>query len=424
MLDTLRNAWRIEDLRRKIVFTLIMLLVYRIGAFIPVPFIDASHIKSLVGEGNLLGLLDIITGGAFANYTIFAMGITPYINSSIIMQLLTVAIPKLEQLSKEGEEGQKKITQYTRYLTIGLAFVQSIGITYGLANQAGGQIMKYNSAWVYFVVALTLTAGTAFLMWLGEQITEKGIGNGISMIIFASIVSRIPVAAVSLWNLAFEVGTISPWSLPFIVIFIVALIAGVVFIDMGQRRIPVQYAKRVVGRKVYGGQSTHIPLKVNSSGVLPIIFAVSLLSLPQTIGYFFPDSGFYRFIEAHFSQSSAAYAVTYALLIVFFTFFYSQISFNPIEVANNLKQYGGFVQGIRPGKPTSDYLLRISNRITLVGSLFLAAVAIIPIAVASITKIPMYLQGTSILILVSVALETSKQLEAQMVMRHYKGFLK
>jgi len=424
VLDTLRNAWRIEDLRRKIVFTLIMLLVYRIGAFIPVPFIDASHIKSLVGEGNLLGLLDIITGGAFANYTIFAMGITPYINSSIIMQLLTVAIPKLEQLSKEGEEGQKKITQYTRYLTIGLAFVQSIGITYGLANQAGGQIMKYNSAWVYFVVALTLTAGTAFLMWLGEQITEKGIGNGISMIIFASIVSRIPVAAVSLWNLAFEVGTISPWSLPFIVIFIVALIAGVVFIDMGQRRIPVQYAKRVVGRKVYGGQSTHIPLKVNSSGVLPIIFAVSLLSLPQTIGYFFPDSGFYRFIEAHFSQSSAAYAVTYALLIVFFTFFYSQISFNPIEVANNLKQYGGFVQGIRPGKPTSDYLLRISNRITLVGSLFLAAVAIIPIAVASITKIPMYLQGTSILILVSVALETSKQLEAQMVMRHYKGFLK
>ena len=401
---------------------------YAIGvqdrAFIPVPFIDASHIKSLVGEGNLLGLLDIITGGAFANYTIFAMGITPYINSSIIMQLLTVAIPKLEQLSKEGEEGQKKITQYTRYLTIGLAFVQSIGITYGLANQAGGQIMKYNSAWVYFVVALTLTAGTAFLMWLGEQITEKGIGNGISMIIFASIVSRIPVAAVSLWNLAFEVGTISPWSLPFIVIFIVALIAGVVFIDMGQRRIPVQYAKRVVGRKVYGGQSTHIPLKVNSSGVLPIIFAVSLLSLPQTIGYFFPDSGFYRFIEAHFSQSSAAYAVTYALLIVFFTFFYSQISFNPIEVANNLKQYGGFVQGIRPGKPTSDYLLRISNRITLVGSLFLAAVAIIPIAVASITKIPMYLQGTSILILVSVALETSKQLEAQMVMRHYKGFLK
>jgi preprotein translocase subunit SecY len=284
--------------------------------------------------------------------------------------------------------------------------------------------MTVNSPWIYFVVALTLTAGTAFLMWLGEQITEKGIGNGISMIIFASIVSRIPVAAVSLWNLAFEVGTISPWSLPFIGIFIVALIAGVVFIDMGQRRIPVQYAKRVVGRKVYGGQSTHIPLKVNSSGVLPIIFAVSLLSLPQTIGYFFPDSGFYRFIEAHFSQSSAAYAVTYALLIVFFTFFYSQISFNPIEIANNLRQYGGFVQGIRPGKPTSDYLLRISNRITLVGSLFLAAVAIIPIAVASITKIPMYLQGTSILILVSVALETSKQLEAQMVMRHYKGFLK
>src|SRR5690554_5812298 len=226
MWDTLRNAWRIKDIRKKITFTLIMLLIYRVGSFIPVPFVDSSFIKQLVGENNLLGLLDIISGGAFGNYTIFAMGITPYINSSIIMQLLTVAIPKLEQLSKEGEEGQKKIAQYTRYLTIGLAFVQSIGITYGLANQAGGQLMTVNSPWIYFVVALTLTAGTAFLMWLGEQITEKGIGNGISMIIFASIVSRIPVAAVSLWNLAFEVGTISPWSLPFIVIFIVALIAG------------------------------------------------------------------------------------------------------------------------------------------------------------------------------------------------------
>lgn len=420
MWDTFRNAWRIEDIRKKITFTLIMLLVYRVGSFIPVPFIDGSYLKQLVGENNLLGLLDIISGGAFGNYTIFAMGITPYINSSIIMQLLTVAIPKLEQLSKEGEEGQKKITKYTRYLTIVLAFVQSAGITYGLANQA----MTNRSFWAFFVVALTLTAGTAFLMWLGEQITDKGIGNGISLIIFASIVSRIPVAVISLWNMAFVAQTISPWSLPLILLFVLALITGVVFIDSGERRIPVQYAKRVVGRKVYGGQSTHIPMKVNSSGVMPIIFAVSILSLPQTIGFFFPDSGFYRFIQAHFSQQSAAYAIVYGLLIVFFTFFYTQISFNPVEVANNLKQYGGFVQGIRPGKPTSDYLMRISNRITLVGSLFLAAVAIIPIIVAAFTSIPMYLQGTSILILVSVALETSKQLEAQMLMRHYKGFLK
>lgn len=420
MWDTFRNAWRIDDIRKKIIFTLIMLLVYRIGSFIPVPFINSSYLKQLVGENNLLGLLDIISGGAFGNYTIFAMGITPYINSSIIMQLLTVAIPKLEQLSKEGEEGQRKITQYTRYLTVVLAFVQSAGITYGLANQA----LTDRSFWAFFVVALTLTAGTAFLMWLGEQITENGIGNGISMIIFASIVSRIPIAAISLWNMAFVAQTISPWSLPFIILFILALITGVVFIDMGQRRIPVQYAKRVVGRKMYGGQSTHIPMKVNSSGVLPIIFAVSILSLPQTIGFFFPDSGFYRFIEANFHQRSAPYGIAYALLIIFFTFFYTQISFNPIEVANNLRQYGGFVQGIRPGKPTSDYLIRISNRITLVGSLFLAAVAVIPIIVTGFTNIPMYLQGTSVLILVSVALETSKQLEAQMLMRHYKGFLK
>lgn len=420
MLDTLRNAWRIEDLRKKIIYTLMMLLVYRVGSFIPVPGVDSSYIKDLVGNNNLLGLLDIISGGAFGNYTIFAMGITPYINASIIMQLLTVAIPKLEQLSKEGEEGRKKIAQYSRYLTVVLAFIQSIGITYGLASNA----LKDKSFIGYFVVALTLTAGTAFLMWLGEQITDKGIGNGISLIIFVSIVSRIPIAIASLWNMAFTAQTIGIWALPLIVIFILALITGVVFVDLGQRRIPVQYAKRVVGRKVYGGQSTHIPMKVNSSGVLPIIFAVSILSLPQTIGMFFPESGFYDFIQKYFSQRSAAYAIIYALLIVFFTFFYTQISFNPVEIANNLKQYGGFVQGIRPGKPTADYLLRISNRITLVGSLFLAVVAIIPIIIASITGIPMYLQGTSILILVSVALETSRQLEAQMLMRHYKGFLK
>ncbi|NLJ41025.1 MAG: preprotein translocase subunit SecY [Clostridiales bacterium] len=420
MLDTLRNAWRVEEIKRKIIFTLLMLLVYRIGSFIPVPFINSSIFKAQIGEDNLLGLLDMISGGALGNYTIFAMGITPYINSSIIMQLLQVAIPSLEQLAKEGEEGQKKINQYSRYLTIALAFVQSAGITYGLARGA----LTVNAWWAFPVVALTLTAGTAFLMWLGELITERGIGNGISLIIFVSIVSRIPIAGIDLWNMVFVTKTLSFWSLPLVFIFLLALIAGVIFIDMGQRRIPVQYAKRVVGRKMYGGQSTHIPMKVNSSGVLPIIFAVSLLSLPQTIATFLPESGFATFIGHYFSQKSAAYAIAYAILIIFFTFFYTQISFNPVEVANNLKQYGGFVQGIRPGKPTSDYLIRISNRITLVGSLFLAFVAVIPIIVSTFTKIPMYLQGTSILILVSVALETSKQLEAQMLMRHYKGFLK
>lgn len=420
MIDTFKNAWRIDDLREKIIFTLLMLFVYRLGSFIPVPGINSEYIKSLVSGDSLLGLLDIISGGAFANFTIFAMGITPYINASIIMNLLTVAIPKLEQLAKEGEEGRKKIAQYTRYFTVVLAFFQSIGITYGLAKGA----LDNKSFMGYFIVALTLTAGTAFLMWLGEQITERGIGNGISLIIFTSIVSRLPIAVVSLWQTAFVAKTVSPWSLPVVAVFVIVLIAGVIFVDSGQRRIPVQYAKRVVGRKVYGGQSTHIPMKVNSSGVLPIIFAVSILALPQTIAQFFPESGFYRWVELYFNQRSAIYAVLYALLIVFFTFFYTQITFNPIEIANNLKQYGGFVQGIRPGKPTSDYLMRISNRITLVGSLFLAAVAIVPIAASGAAGIPMYFGGTAILIVVGVALETVKQLEAQMLMRHYKGFLK
>lgn len=423
MFETLRNAWRIEDLRKKIVFTILMLLVYRIGIFIPVPGVDASYIQQLVGNGgdNLLGLMDIMSGGAFGNYTVFAMGIIPYINASIIIQLLTVAIPSLERLAKEGEEGRKKITQITRYLTVGLAFVQAIGITYGLARGALTNPTWYN----YVLVALTLTAGTAFIMWLAEQITEKGIGNGTSLIIFISIISRLPQAINAIFQMGFVTKEINPILIPFVVIFAVALIVGVIFIDLGQRRIPVQYAKRVVGRKMYGGQSTHIPIKVNASGVLPIIFAVSLLSLPQTIAMFMSqEAGFAQFIAKYFSTKSVAYAIVYALLIVGFTFFYSQISFNPIEISKNLKQYGGFVQGIRPGKPTSDFLARIVSRITFVGALFLAAIAVIPIALSGVTGIPMYIQGTSVLILVNVALETSKQIESQMLMRHYKGFLK
>ncbi|MBE3101545.1 MAG: preprotein translocase subunit SecY [Firmicutes bacterium] len=423
MLDTLKNAWKIEDLRKKIIFTMVMLLVYRIGTFIPVPGVDSSYISKLIEGGGLLGFFDIISGGAFGNFTIFAMSITPYINSSIIMQLLTVAIPKLEQLAKEGEEGRKKIAQYTRYFTVVLAFVQAFGITYGLARGSGA--LKENNIVTYLVVSLTLTAGTAFLMWLGEQITDKGIGNGISLIIFTSIVSRAPVAAVSLWNMAFVAKTMNPLFIPVILAFMVALVAGVIFVDLGQRRIPVQYSKRMVGRKMYGGQSTHIPMKVNSSGVLPIIFAVSILAVPQTIAQFTsPTSGFTSWVGRYFTQEEPLYALLYALLIIFFTYFYTQITFNPIEIANNLKQYGGFVQGIRPGKPTSDFLLRISNRLTLVGSLFLAGVAIIPILASGVTGIPMYFGGTAVLIIVGVALETSKQLESQMLMRHYKGFLK
>ncbi|MGI6537734.1 MAG: preprotein translocase subunit SecY [Caldicoprobacterales bacterium] len=423
MWETLKNAWKIEDLRKKIIFTLIMLLVYRVGTYVPVPGVDSSFIKAVIDQSGLLGFLNIISGGAFANFTVFAMSITPYINASIIMQLLTVAIPKLEQLAKEGEEGRKKIAQYTRYFTVILAFIQAFGITFGLARSSGALLQ--NNVWTYIVVSMTLTAGTAFLMWLGEQITEKGIGNGISLIIFTSIISRAPIAVVRLFEMAFRTKSMNPLLLPLILVFMVALIAGVIFIDMGQRRIPVQYSKRVVGRKVYGGQSTHIPMKVNSSGVLPIIFAVSILAVPQTIAQFTAqDSGFALWVDKYFSQDSGLYAVLYALMIIFFTFFYTQITFNPVEISNNLKQYGGFVQGIRPGKPTADYLMRISNRLTLVGALFLAFVAIIPIVVTAITKVPMSFGGTAILIVVGVAMETSKQLESQMLMRHYKGFLK
>lgn len=304
MLETLRNAWKIEDLRKRILFTLAILLIYRIGTYVPVPGVDSSYIKAIIDQGGLLGFFNIISGGAFANFTIFAMSITPYINASIIMQLLTVAIPKLERLAKEGEEGRKKIAQYTRYFTVILAFVQAFGITFGLARSSGA--LLENNIWSYLVVSLTLTAGTAFLMWLGEQITERGIGNGISLIIFTSIISRAPIAVIQLFTLSFQAKQVSPLLLPVIFVFMVALIAGVIFIDQGQRRIPVQYSKRVVGRKMYGGQSTHIPMKVNSSGVLPIIFAVSILAVPQTIAQFMsPTSGFVALNTASFAIEPA-----------------------------------------------------------------------------------------------------------------------
>ncbi|MGI6112594.1 MAG: preprotein translocase subunit SecY [Mahellales bacterium] len=418
MFSTLKNAWKIADLRKKILFTVMMLVIFRVGSFIPVPGIDASYIQRMVEEGGLLAFFDIISGGAFGNFTIFAMSITPYINSSIIMNLLTVAIPKLEQLAKEGEEGRKKIAQYTRYFTVILAFVQALGITYGLR----GAVIEKNF-FSYFVIALTLAAGTAFLMWLGEQVTEKGIGNGISMLIFAGIVARGPVAVLSLFERV-RVGAMSGWNIPLIVVLMIAAVAFVVYVDRGQRRIPVQYAKRVVGRKMYGGQSTHIPLKVNQSGVLPIIFAVSILAFPQTIAQFFPESGFTIWFMRYFGSDKPMYGVLYAILIIFFTYFYTQISFNPIDISNNMKQYGGFIPGIRPGKPTADYLMRISNRLTLAGALFLAAIAVLPILATSGMGMQLYFGGTAILITVGVVMETMQQLESQMLMRHYKGFLK
>jgi len=416
--ETLKNAWRLEDLRRKIIYTLGMLLVFRIGSFIPIPGIDHQYLNQMLEQGGLLAFFDIISGGSFGNFTIFAMSITPYINSSIIMQLLTVAIPSLEKLAKEGEEGRKKIAQYTRYLTVVLAFVQALAITYGLKN-----IVVDKRFFSYFVVALTLTAGTAFLMWLGEQITEKGIGNGISLIIFAGIVARLPMTVITMSS-SIKAGALSIWTVPLLIIGAVALVAAVIFVNEGERRIPVQYAKRVVGRRMYGGQSTHLPIKVNSGGVIPIIFAMSILTLPQTLSLFWPNSGIGKWFERYFAPNSGLYLLLYALLIILFTYFYAQITFNPIEISDNLRQYGGFIPGIRPGRPTAEYLARISSRITLAGALFLAAVAIVPAIFTSGTGVPLYFGGSAVLIVIGVALETMKQLEAQMLMRHYKGFLK
>lgn len=419
MLSTVKNALKIPDLKKKIIFTLMMLLIFRIGSYIPVPGIDANFIRNIIEQGGgILGFFDIVSGGAFSNFTIFAMSITPYINASIIMQLLTVAIPKLEQLAKEGEEGRKKLAKYTRYLTVVLAFVQSIGITYSLR---GGMLEK--SVLNYLLVALTLTAGTAFLMWLGEQINDKGIGNGISILIFTGIVARIPVSTLRLVEYI-RIGTLNLWQIALFIVGAVVIIALVIYISEGQRRIPVQYAKRVVGRKMYGGQSTHIPLKVNQSGVLPIIFAMSIMALPQTIANFWRETAFSEWFNKYLGYQSPWYAVIYALLIIFFTYFYTQIQFNPIEIAKNMKQYGGFIPGIRPGKPTSQYLFRISNRITLAGAIFLALIAILPIFVSNVLKLPLHFGGTALLILVGVALDTMKQIESQMIMRHYKGFLK
>jgi preprotein translocase subunit SecY len=426
MFDTLRNAWKIRDLRRKIIFTMLMLIVFRIGSHIPVPGLDPNEFKKLVEtQGSLFGFLDIVTGGAFKLATIFAMSITPYVNSSIIMQLLTVAIPSLERLLKEGEEGRKIIQQYVRYGAVALGFLQATGLYFGMRNAIvdGGSILSF------IVVTLTLTAGTAFLMWLGEQITEYGIGNGISLIIFAGIVSRGPQGAKTLATY-YTAGTLGSGFLGIISILLilaifVAVIAAVIWVQQAERRIPIQYAKRVVGRKMYGGQSTHLPIKVNLAGVMPIIFAMSIMAFPSTIiGFVAPTSTnwFVRIIRD--AQSSYLYAVVYALLIIFFTFFYSVIQFNPIEVANNMKKNGGFIPGIRPGKPTSDYISKVLNRVTWFGGFFLAAVTVLPIIVGNITKINgLWFGGTGVLILVGVALETTKQIEAQMLMRHYKGFL-
>ncbi|MEA5002830.1 MAG: preprotein translocase subunit SecY [Christensenella sp.] len=417
MFKTIANAWKIPDIRNKILFTLLMLLVYRIGAFIPIPGVNIEFIQSQVGQYEVLGFLNLFSGGSLSNMTIFALGITPYINSSIIMNLLTVAIPKLERMAKD-EDGRKKIASITRYFAVILGLVQAIGIMLGL----GAQAVENTQPFTYITIVLCLTAGTALIMWIGERITEKGIGNGISLLIFISIVSGMPGMLRTMLE-GVGNGSINFWLFVLVIGLAFLIVLGITFVDLGERRIPVQYAKRVVGRKMYGGQSTHIPMKVNQSGVMPLIFAITILMLPGMIGQFWPESGFYAWYQAWAGPGTVLYGIVYALLILFFSYFYSQIAFNPVDVSKNLQQNGGFIPGIRPGKPTSDYLAKILSRITLFGAIFLAVVAAVPTFFTFMTGVASVFGATSVLIMVSVALETTKQLESQMMMRHYKGFL-
>ena len=418
MLAALSNVFQIPELRQKIVFTLIMFLVFRAGTHIPVPGVDAAVIEELFTSGNLFGLLDLFAGGALSKFSIFAMSITPYINASIIMQLLTVVVPTFERWSKEGQDGRKKLTQITRYGTVVLGFMQALGMALGLKhaiiNPGIGSIL---------LIALTLTAGTTFLMWLGEQITEKGIGNGISLIIFAGIVSRLPDGIYVIYQY-FEAGTVGLFKLLLFLVIAIAMIVLVIAIQQGQRRIPVQYAKRVVGRKMYGGHSTHIPLKVNQAGVIPIIFASSVLMFPVTIAQFI-DVEWVKTVAGWFAWGTPLQTTLYALLILFFTYFYTAVTFNVSDMAENMKKHGGFIPGLRPGKPTADYLDRVMTRITLAGSLFLALIAILPNFVVWATDIQgVYFGGTALLIVVGVALDTMKQIESLVLMRHYQGFMK
>lgn len=424
LLNNVAKAFKIPEIRRKLIFTIMMLIVFRIGSSIPVPGIDRSVLaQTFSGDAGLLDLFDLFSGGAFSNFTIFALSITPYVTASIIMQLLGIAFPYFERLAKEGMAGRKKMAQITRYMTVVLALIQALGLTVGLFRQA-----VIDQTWFSFaVIILVLTAGTAFLMWLGEQINENGIGNGISLIIFSGIVARIPSGIRSMWT-QYSEGQLNIVTLILFLIAAVVVILGIIEVQQGTRRIPVQYAKRVVGRKMYGGQSTHIPLKVNQAGVIPVIFALSLIQFPLTITYFFPDSGFTEFVTKWLSPSGNpgvwVYAAFNILLIIFFNYFYTTVTFNPMEIAQNMKQNGGFIPGIRPGRATIEYLTRVMSRISFVGAIFLAVVATLPTIVGQLTGMNIHFGGTSLLIAVGVAIDTMKQLENQMVMRNYSGFLK
>ena len=420
MLDSLSNIFKITELRNKILYTLMMFAIFRAGIHIPVPGVDASVIESLFTSGNLFGLLDLFAGGALSKFSIFAMSITPYINASIIMQLLQAVVPQFEAWSKDGEDGRKKIAKVTRYGTVALGFIQAAGMAFALrANNA----LVNNDFLSVFVVAIILTAGTCLLMWIGEQITAYGIGNGISLIIFAGIVARLPDGLETIYQYI-QNGTINMFQAFLFAVIALAMIAVVVAVTQGQRRIPIQYAKRVVGRKMYGGHSTFLPLKVNQAGVIPIIFASSVLMFPVTIAQFI-DNEYVHKIADLFTWGTPLQTALYALLIFIFTYFYTAISINITDMADNMKKYGGFIPGIRAGKPTADYVDNVMTKITLAGAVFLAVVAIIPNFLGSITGVQgVYFGGTALLIVVGVALDTMQQIESLMVTRHYKGFVK
>ena len=448
MFNTLKNAWRIPDLRKKLLYTLLIIIAFRFGSVVPVPFLNVSALNTLMASANetALGYINMLTGGAFANATLFAMGITPYINSSIIIQLLTVAIPALENLQKEGEEGRKKITTITRFVTVALGILQSVAYffylranNYLMTDGAGNAFTGFDAVFQAVVIIAVLTAGTAVIMWLGEQISIDGIGNGISIILFAGIVSRFPTLIRQLFQYISTGRNVYKVLVPVVIVIFLLMIAYIVLVDNAERRLPIQYAKRVVGRKQYGGQSTYMPIKLNMSGVLPIIFASSILSLPATVQMFisadkYKGTGWEKFFDA-FQSDSWWYAAMYFVLIIFFAYFYSTIQYNPIEMANNLRKNNGVIPGFRPGRSTSDYIMKILSRLTLLGALMISVVALFPIIYSLICDaaikplgdsdggMSISLGGTSLIILVGVALETVRQLESQMMMRHYKGFL-
>jgi len=421
------NIFKIPELKKRILYTFALLVVYRIGVHVPTPGIDAIALASFFAraKGTLLGLFDMFSGGALERLSVFALGIMPYISASIILQLLTVVIPHLERLSKEGEQGRKKITQYTRYGTVLLSIIQGFGISIGLEQMSspGGASVVINPGWEFrLMTVITLTAGTAFIMWLGEQITEKGIGNGISLIIFAGIVARLPNAIANTFKLL-STGEMGIFLIILMIVFMIAVVGFIIFVEQGQRRIPVQYAKRIVGRKMYGGQSTHLPLKINTSGVIPPIFASSIMMFPATIGSFIAIAWMQNIVSA-ITPGSIIYEVLFVGLIFFFCYFYTAITFNPEDVAENMKKYGGYIPGIRPGKRTADYIERVLTRITLGGAIYVSAVCVLPSILISKFNVPFYFGGTALLIVVGVAIDTVSQIESHMLTRHYEGFLK